>query len=715
MTRRSRFVAGTVGQPGERTLLPAGQRGRPGDQRRRWRSSRSACSPSASTSCSTRCCGAPAGRRRPGGRPGGAGRRRPARPAADRGLPGRRDRAGLGRRGRAGGHRGAGGDRERRSSRWPRTCPRTGPGCCGCGSPPAQARAFSQRALQIVAQGRPAVPAVRAAAGRGGAHLPAAERPPGRRCLNRPAGEARAAAGPPARPARPAPRRRGRPAGQSPPATGPARWTTGPRSSCSPRATWRSRDGWSTPPTPRCTAASAHGDQAAACVYKPVAGERPLWDFPTGHAGRPGGGRLRGVPGRGLGHRAAHRVAGRPVRARHVPAVDRRRRRPTCRPGAARRPPSCATWPSSTRWSTTPTARSAICCPCPAATLYGCDHGVCFGEEYKLRTVLWQWRGRSLPGRAMRRWPAAGRAGRAATLADELAALAAPRRRSRPPGTGSTCCSSTGCIPTRRRTGPPSPGRRCRRVSWPDSRRRALAAGCGADQRPPRLPGRGAAQVTLELPGDRVPARLGQIGRVLGLLQRAHVVRDLGVLLGELVHAALPGPGLLGQVGQRQRDVQDVLDAAEQGQRGLRAGRLGHVVRHGGPQRHRRDARLGARVLEHADDPGRALVVHRLDVQLARPAPGPTAAAVTGTGRVCGESASSAPSSTTISTPSSVKDSTSSSQNARQRMLGSIPCTSTMSRSAASGWPRTAAWSARPGARSGPSDTSMTGRVTWKS
>ena len=33
--------------------------------------------------------------------------------------------------------------------------------------------------------------------------------------------------------------------------------------------------------------------------------------------------------------------------------------------------------------------------------LYGCDHGVCFGEEYKLRTVLWQWRGRKLPARAL--------------------------------------------------------------------------------------------------------------------------------------------------------------------------------------------------------------------------------------------------------------------------------------------------------------------------
>ena len=27
-------------------------------------------------------------------------------------------------------------------------------------------------------------------------------------------------------------------------------------------------------------------------VYKPIRGERPLWDFPDGHPGRAGGGRL---------------------------------------------------------------------------------------------------------------------------------------------------------------------------------------------------------------------------------------------------------------------------------------------------------------------------------------------------------------------------------------------------------------------------------------
>jgi uncharacterized repeat protein (TIGR03843 family) len=33
--------------------------------------------------------------------------------------------------------------------------------------------------------------------------------------------------------------------------------------------------------------------------------------------------------------------------------------------------------------------------------LYGCDHGVCFSEDYKLRTVLWQWRGKTIPRRSV--------------------------------------------------------------------------------------------------------------------------------------------------------------------------------------------------------------------------------------------------------------------------------------------------------------------------
>ena len=40
--------------------------------------------------------------------------------------------------------------------------------------------------------------------------------------------------------------------------------------------------------------------------------------------------------------------------------------------------------------------------PAPDGHLYGCDHGVSFAEEYKLRTVLWQWRGDPLTADAVR-------------------------------------------------------------------------------------------------------------------------------------------------------------------------------------------------------------------------------------------------------------------------------------------------------------------------
>ena len=34
--------------------------------------------------------------------------------------------------------------------------------------------------------------------------------------------------------------------------------------------------------------------------------------------------------------------------------------------------------------------------PTPAGRVHGCDHGVCFAVEPKLRTVLWGWRGEPL-------------------------------------------------------------------------------------------------------------------------------------------------------------------------------------------------------------------------------------------------------------------------------------------------------------------------------
>jgi uncharacterized repeat protein (TIGR03843 family) len=140
----------------------------------------------------------------------------------------------------------------------------------------------------------------------------------------------------------------------------------------------------------------------AACVYKPVAGERPLWDFPHGT-----------LAGREVAAYQVSRAAGFNV----VP--------PTVYREGPFGPGMCQLWiDADESVDTIALARrtdhaglrqmsvfDAVInnadrkighlLPAPGGHLYGCDHGVCFGEEYKLRTVLWQWRGRTLPGRSL--------------------------------------------------------------------------------------------------------------------------------------------------------------------------------------------------------------------------------------------------------------------------------------------------------------------------
>jgi uncharacterized repeat protein (TIGR03843 family) len=144
------------------------------------------------------------------------------------------------------------------------------------------------------------------------------------------------------------------------------------------------------------------GDQEAACVYKPVAGERPLWDFPTGS------------------------LAGREVCAYRVSAAAGWHLvPPTVFRDGPLGPGMCQLWIESDETvDVMALARSSDhaalrqmavfdavvnnadrkighLLPDREGRLYGCDHGVCFGEDYKLRTVLWQWRGRRLPGAAV--------------------------------------------------------------------------------------------------------------------------------------------------------------------------------------------------------------------------------------------------------------------------------------------------------------------------
>ncbi len=149
-----------------------------------------------------------------------------------------------------------------------------------------------------------------------------------------------------------------------------------------------------------CTIRNAGAE--AACVYKPVAGERPLWDFPVGT------------------------LAGREVAAYHVSAAAGWHVvPPTVFRDGPFGPGMCQLWiETDEAIDIVALARSrdnqalremavfdavvnnadrkiGHLLPDLDGHLFGCDHGVCFGEDYKLRTVLWQWRGRRLPTTAV--------------------------------------------------------------------------------------------------------------------------------------------------------------------------------------------------------------------------------------------------------------------------------------------------------------------------
>ncbi|SDH87530.1 conserved hypothetical protein [Sinosporangium album] len=143
------------------------------------------------------------------------------------------------------------------------------------------------------------------------------------------------------------------------------------------------------------------GDLAAACVYKPVRGERPLWDFPDGT------------------------LAAREVAAFEVSAVTGWRIvPPTVYRDGPFGPGMCQLWIESDRdidlmalvRSRHPALRRMAVfdavvnnadrkgghlLPLPDGHVYGVDHGVCFSSSDKLRTVLWQWRNKSLSREAV--------------------------------------------------------------------------------------------------------------------------------------------------------------------------------------------------------------------------------------------------------------------------------------------------------------------------
>ena len=139
------------------------------------------------------------------------------------------------------------------------------------------------------------------------------------------------------------------------------------------------------------------GDVGGECVYKPVAGERPLWDFPDGT------------------------LAGREISAFLVSeATGWRVVPPTVLREGPFGPGMVQLWidgdedvdlaefvrrddPALRRMAVFDAVvnnadrKGGHIIPMPDGHVYGIDHGICFSVDPKLRTLLWRWAGRPIP------------------------------------------------------------------------------------------------------------------------------------------------------------------------------------------------------------------------------------------------------------------------------------------------------------------------------
>jgi uncharacterized repeat protein (TIGR03843 family) len=139
----------------------------------------------------------------------------------------------------------------------------------------------------------------------------------------------------------------------------------------------------------------------AACVYKPVRGERPLWDFPDGT-----------LAGREVATYLVSAASGwnvvPPTLLRDGPfgpgmvqlwidgdpSVDLTQLIRTDDPALRRMAIFDVVVNNADR-------KGGHLIPMPGGHVYGVDHGICFHQQPKLRTVLWGWAGDPIPEPAL--------------------------------------------------------------------------------------------------------------------------------------------------------------------------------------------------------------------------------------------------------------------------------------------------------------------------
>lgn len=137
---------------------------------------------------------------------------------------------------------------------------------------------------------------------------------------------------------------------------------------------------------------------AASCVYKPIRGERPLYDFPDGTLA------CREVAAHAVSEASGWEVIP-PTVLRDGPlgegmvqlwvevdeSVDLAELIRSDNPALRRMAVLDAILNNADR-------KGGHLLPLPGGRIQGCDNGLCFAVEPKLRTVLWRWRGQPLTG-----------------------------------------------------------------------------------------------------------------------------------------------------------------------------------------------------------------------------------------------------------------------------------------------------------------------------
>jgi uncharacterized repeat protein (TIGR03843 family) len=142
------------------------------------------------------------------------------------------------------------------------------------------------------------------------------------------------------------------------------------------------------------TGAGPQGEErTVACVYKPVRGERPLWDFPVGTLANREYAAFLVSEASGWGIAPLTLLRDGPFGPGMVQLwvdVDADADVVQMVRGCDERLRSLALFDAVVNNAD---RKGGHLLPVPGGHVHGVDHGICFASEPKLRTVLWAWRG----------------------------------------------------------------------------------------------------------------------------------------------------------------------------------------------------------------------------------------------------------------------------------------------------------------------------------